>query len=221
MPYLKQIVCLANSRKYKALCVAGKEFTSKTIGPWIRPVSSLTTGQLSVAQTLYSDGSAPVLLDIMEIGLLSHDPEDFQSENHVIDTETHWEKRGTFSRSQLNSLLDKVPKIWLNGFQSNNGLNDRVPEDYAAEKLDSSLLCIRPDELTLYVTKPWDRKTVRAHFGFSGVTYDFKVTDTMIEKEYLKQPDGYQKRGNAVLCISLAPPFKGNCYKLVAGVIRV
>ena len=221
MPYTKQIVCLANSRKFMAFCVAGKEFDGKTIGPWIRPVSSLTTGQLSAAHTSYSGGSVPVLLDIVEIGLLSHDPEDFQSENHLIDTDTRWKKRGRFKRSQLNSLLDNVPRIWLNGSRSKTGLNDRVPEEDAAEQLDSSLLCILPDGLKLRVTEPWDRKTVRARFNFNAVTYDFRVTDTMIENEYLKQYKGYQKTENAVLCISLASAFNGYCYKLVAGVIRL
>ncbi len=221
MSYNKKIVCLANSRKYKAFCVAGKEFDGKTIGPWIRPVSSLTTGQLSEAQTTYSDGSVPVLLDIVGIRLLSHEPEDFQSENHLIDTATSWTKRGRFNRSQLNSLIDKVPSIWLNGSHSKNGRNDRVLEEDAAEQLDSSLLCIRPDGLTLYVTQPWNKKTVRARFNFNAVTYDFKDTDTMIENEYLNQLIGYQNTENAVLCISLAPPFKGYCYKLVAGVIRL
>ena len=216
MPYVTRIVCLANSRKNLGFCVAGKELVGESIGSWSRPVSRLATGQLSADETAYSDGLVPALLDILDIGLLSHEPEAFQSENHLIDTKVPWTKRGTFEVSQVNKLLDDVPSIWLNESHSNAGLNDRLHVEVAGQ-LNSSLLC--PDDLEFRVTKPWDKKTVRARFTFKHVTYDFRVTDPVIETEHLGRPIGYKERGNGVLCISLAPPFNGYCYKLVAGVI--
>lgn len=47
MPYTKRIVCLANSRKYKGSCVAGKEIMGNAFGGWVRPVSKKVHGELT------------------------------------------------------------------------------------------------------------------------------------------------------------------------------
>jgi len=39
MSITKRIVCLANSRKMRGRCIAGRELLPDNVGPWVRPVS--------------------------------------------------------------------------------------------------------------------------------------------------------------------------------------
>jgi hypothetical protein len=221
MSYTKRIICLANSRKNQGRCFAGKELKNGRIRSWIRPVSELPSGQLSTATTRYADGHEAALLDLVDVTLISPQAEDFQTENHIVDVKTQWVKTGEYPVADIDQLLDDAPTLWINGYESGKGLNDRVPEQMAKEELQSSLLLIRPDDLVLRVTRPWDRKELRARFSFHGIMYDFKITDPPLESEYLKLDVGQYGADDVVaLCVSLAPAFNGNCYKLVAGVIR-
>ena len=82
----KRIVCLANSRKLHGRCIAGREFTlDNTPGAWIRPVSNRRHQEVSEYERQYSDGSDPQLLDIVDIPLLQHCPEEYQRENWLLD----------------------------------------------------------------------------------------------------------------------------------------
>jgi len=97
MSYKKKIVCLANSRKYNGRCIAGKEMVSGQYGEWIRPVSDRKEGEISKKEErVFADGSDPQILDIISIALLkplAHKYK-YQTENHLIDSNIHWEKTG-------------------------------------------------------------------------------------------------------------------------------
>jgi len=84
-----QLICLANSSKYKERCIAGISPESKS---WIRPVSPdfPDTGKVS-AKTLIKDGSSVLTLEdikplsILEIPLDKTGPDfGFQSENRTV-----------------------------------------------------------------------------------------------------------------------------------------
>ncbi|MBN1105396.1 MAG: DNA helicase RecQ [Deltaproteobacteria bacterium] len=50
LPHTREIVCLANSRKFSGRCIAGKEIISGRIGQWVRPVGHNETGALSAKE---------------------------------------------------------------------------------------------------------------------------------------------------------------------------
>jgi hypothetical protein len=185
MSYSKRIVCLANSRKPRGKCVAGKEVAGARAGPWIRPVSSRSTHEISLAEQRYVDGSHPQLLDIIDVTFLVASPLGHQTENHRIDSRVRWEEKGKFAFEDLSSLLDNPPTLWENGESTKAGLNDRVNTS-SASKLTSSLVLIALEKLTLRVAiegaffgRP--RKRVRAEFCFKGIWYVLLVTDPVIE----------------------------------------
>lgn len=45
------------------------------------------------------------------------------------------------------------------------------------------------------------------------------MTDPIVERQYLAQPDGDHAVGEAYLTISIGEPYQDYCYKLVATVI--
>ncbi len=147
----KQILCLANSRKLLGHCIAGKELTAEGYGGWIRPVSSSTGGGLTTADINYQNGETPKLLDIMSVPLLDETPYFHQSENHLNNAQQYWAKVGEATHEVLAGIEDRVDTLWLNGYHSTQGLNDRIPESIAKESIVSSLLLIRPTTMIINI----------------------------------------------------------------------
>lgn len=226
MSYSKKIVCLANSRKISGRCIAGKELLEGNYNEWIRPVSKRATGEISEYEKRFEDGEHPHVLDIITIPFVEHRPHNYQQENHLIDDGYYWEKEGTLSLSELPKVVDAVPdELWLNGYSSYNGINDRIPEP-EANRLESSLLLIQPDTLTISVEiegAEFDngKRKVRAIFTHNNHQYKLAVTDPRIESHFLKNEDGqYEVNvGEVYMCISIGEPYNDYCYKLVASII--
>jgi hypothetical protein len=63
-----------------------------------------------------------------------------------------------------------------------------------------------------------DRR-VRADFNYDNASYNFVVTDPVIETEYFDRPDGTYRIKDALLSVSLAEILHGSATKLVAAVI--
>ncbi|MBL7213011.1 MAG: DNA helicase RecQ [Desulfobacteraceae bacterium] len=216
-----QLICLANSRKYSGRCVAGKEFSGNRVGEWVRPVSNRETGELSLKETCYRNGDSPALLDVMAVPLATPDPRSYQTENYIVDT-GQWIRKHQFPLSDLSRLCDPVDSLWINGYQSNNGLNDRMPEETVKERIRSSLLFIRPGQVSIIVEEgPNLLKRVRSRFTFAGADYWLSVTDPVIENRYFPKDVGQYpiNKKNIYLTISIGEPYDGYCYKLVAAVI--
>lgn len=225
MGYTKTIVCLANSRKPPSgRCVAGREVTPLGFGAWIRPVSARPTQEISEEERRYQDGTDPKVLDVIVIEITGAQPQQHQQENHLIDDGYYWVKQRTISWRHLQAAIeDPAGPLWLNGYSSSYGHNDRVPENRASG-LSRSLYLVRPDELTIVVASEGGgfgpaRRRVRARFDLSGQRYCVVVTDPWMERQCLAGNDGETEIDDALLCMSLGESFHSFAYKLAAAVI--
>ena len=128
MADVKQIVCLANSRKLAGRCIAGREWTTESgAGNWIRPVSKRDNREVSEYERQYEDGSDPQVLDIVQVPVLAPKPHSFQTENWLLDDEYYWHKVGRFSQLELPKIADPVEPLWADGYSTYNGRNDKIP----------------------------------------------------------------------------------------------
>jgi len=222
MTFYKTIVCLATSRKRGKRCVAGKEIVNNQLTHnWIRPVSRLETGELSETNMILEKGKGPQLLDVISVPLLSHQSHEYQTENYLIDNHQPWIKKSVLPVGLLSHLCDSVESIWVNGYHTSRGNNDKIPVELVKSEVNTSLLFIQPDSLTICVSTGYrvDKK-IQAHFIYHQQEYKFSVTDLTVEKHYENQPNGdYPVTDKVYLCLSLSEPFEDDCYKLVAGII--
>lgn len=218
----KTFVCLALSRKYGGFCLVGKEWTDGKIGPWFRPVSSKETGELSSGDIRFANGDVPKYLDIITVETKGPADHPYQRENVLLAGERPQIRESKLSLADLPDLVDDAKSLWLTGYHSANGVNDRIPEEALLEKAEPSLYLIRPDGFTILVSDDLDgRKKVRARFSYRETMYLLAVTDPAIEKAYLMKEQGEYPLGDGktYLTVSMSEPFNGYCYKLAAAVI--
>ena len=222
---LKRIVCLANAQKPGGRCVAGKEiFADGHPGGWIRPVSGREGQGVSQQERRLADGGEPSLLDIIDVSLVEARPKLHQRENWLLDPDLRWERVCRISPDQLMQFTDPLVPLWRSGHNSNNGLNDKIP-DSLAEFENSSLRLIRVDRLRVEVFQPGidfgnHRRRVQGQFRYAGTRYRLWITDPEYEERYLELDDGEYGIGECYLTISLGGLYYGYAYKLIAGVIE-
>jgi hypothetical protein len=133
-------------------------------------------------------------------------------------------KSGRFIESSLHQLCDNVESLWVNGYHSSEGYNDRLPLEVANEKLTSSLLFIRPTVFEIEKKESsFIKKKLRGEFIYKGERYNLAVTDPRFEENYSDKSVGLCKIINdqIYLCISLGEPFGEYCYKLIVGIILI
>jgi len=187
-------------------------------------VSARPTQEISEEERRYQDGTDPKVLDVIAIEMTGAQPQHHQQENHLIDDGYYWVKQHTISWRDLQAAVeDPAGTLWLNGYSSSYGHNDRVPEDRSS-CLSRSLYLVRPDELTLVVASEGGgfgpaRRRVRARFDLYGQRYCVVVTDPWMERQCLAGNDGETEIDDALLCVSLGESFHGFAYKLAAAVI--
>ncbi|MFH1318461.1 MAG: hypothetical protein ABIH71_05550 [Candidatus Omnitrophota bacterium] len=222
--FYQEIICLANSRKLKGRCVAGKNCKTRK---WIRPVSSSETGELTIDQIMYESKIVPEILDIIRVPCSCAKPTFYQCENvEVINAK--WQYIGKYPIEKIDDLCERPKTLWVNG----NGFNDRISVEYLQNnKLKTSLMLIkatafkikRQDETVNGMFGPYERKKIRALFTYNAVEYDLGITDPIIEHEYKNKEEGEYlfPFDKIYLCISLGTPYRGYCYKLVAAIIGV
>ncbi len=221
----KRIVCLANSRKLAGRCIAGREWSeARGAGGWIRPVSARDGREVSEYERQYEDGSDPRVLDVVNIPLLEARPEDWQTENWLLDPEYYWEREGTYSWFDLPRLADPVEPLWIDGHSTWNGMNDKIPLELA-RPLSSSLQLIHVAGLGLDVFSPGEafgnaKRRVQGRFSHAGTDYALWVTDPGYERTYLAKLDGAYGIGECYLTVNLGEPYEGACYKLIAAIIE-
>ena len=176
MSDLKRIVCLANSRKLSGRCIAGREWIEgQGAGPWVRPVSARENQEVSEYERQYEDGSDPRVLDIIDIPVLEPQPQDYQTENWLLDPGFYWEKAGGFPRRDLPELVDPIAPLWIDGQSTYHGRNDRIWLE-SADSVSGSLRLIHVDGLNLEVFKPGEafgnsKRRVQGQFTHRGTEY--------------------------------------------------
>jgi hypothetical protein len=221
---VKTIVCLANSRKHSGRCLAGLELIDGSSSGWVRPISDRPTHEVSEQERRYQDGTDPAVLDVINIPLLSPAPTTFQQENWLLDPGYYWQKVGQAAWTDLDGFEDDGVALWINGYETYHGTNNRVPSEQAAG-LTNSLRLIRVEAATLLVHVPGaafsnPKRAVEASFVYAGEEYCLRVTDPVYESRYLARDDGEYEIGEAFLTISLGEEYDGYAYKLVAGVFE-
>lgn len=212
------IVILASSRKNGGICLAGKRLGT---GEWVRPVSVQPGQAWSVRSLNYLAGYVPKVGERFVLPLGQGVPEAYQRENCSVRS-ARWHAAGRMSVRELEALADRPSALWLNGWHTVHGWNDRIPEHVAAQRCDSSLLLIRPDTLRFRLDQGGCTLALRAVFDYGGQHYDLKVTDDRVRALWIERlADGHDGRTDALLCISLGQAYEGYCYKLAAGVIEL
>lgn len=208
----RKIVCLAASNKHGGLCYAGKDMKT---GEWIRPVSG-DKGEEITFQLKYENGQRPEVLDIVEIPLIKKRPNKYQPENFLVDEGRDCRKLGKYELKDLEKLCDDPERIFENeGYETGKVRSETMLES----AMNSSLLFVKVEELTLKRFLWNGKRRVKAVFPYKGTTYDIFVTDPEIPK------NGKDRErllsGNIFLCVSTGLPYTdGYCYKWVASIIH-
>lgn len=155
MAVVKRIVCLANSRKPGGRCVAGIEIDDEwqRVG-WIRPVSDREDQAVADYEQQYQDKSLPCILDIVEVPLKKAQPHEHQQENWLLDGTQRWIKAGAASWEDLTQWGDYPKRLWINGYHTGPGLNNKIPNAVASE-LNSSLCLFKVEILMVHVIMHW------------------------------------------------------------------
>lgn len=230
----KEFICLANSRKPPSgRCIAGKEQKSLS---WIRPISNRVSEEISDEERRFENGKKADVLDIINIPLIKHSPNLFQTKNYLIAGKYYWKKIGEYPKQKLIKLCDYPDKLWLNGYQKGYDYLNNCITETDAQSLKSSLYLITPEELTIIVEKEWPgksyaRRKVKAQFIYNKINYIIVITDPKIEDKYIIKGDNTyfikNPKNRVFMCISLALPWESSsselpkkryCYKLVATV---
>jgi hypothetical protein len=178
-------------------------------------------GELSLAQIALPDGETPALLDVLSVPLQEKVPHTCQSENHLIGA-GRWGRRGSWPASRVGELVDHVHELWIGGYHSQSGRNDRIPVGLVEAEVTSSLLFVEAEGLVLGVERrPDGLHRIRARFTFRGVEYGLIVTDPLIETRYLPRDVGLYPVAvpSVPMTVSISEPFQGSCYKLAAALI--
>ena len=180
--------------------------------------------EVSEYERQYRDGSDPRVLDIMDVPLIGPQPKGFQQENWLLDPNCYWEKVGRLPWAELARLVDPAAPLWVDGHNTFNGRNDKIPLTQADE-LGSSLRLVRVPRLTLSVLTPGEdfgspKRRVQGRFVHHRTEYRLWVTDPSYERTYLAKPGGDYEVGESFLTVSLGEPFNNACYKLIAAVLE-
>ncbi len=119
------------------------------MGGWVRPVSNRPTQEIAVEERRYENGEDPKLLDVISIRMQGHVPHAHQTENHLIDAGYYWVKEGTVTWGDLDAAVEDFQgALWVDGYHSYNGENDRIPEAQTLE-LGHSLTLVETENLVI------------------------------------------------------------------------
>lgn len=217
------IICLANSIKNSGFCVAGIELDHhSTPIRWIRLIGNNNPRGLTHSDYRYRNGHTPQVFDVIHIPVVAYQPSSYHVENWLIDTTRYWQKRGEWGLDttikNLSSHIYHGP-LWINGYRSSTGANNRIPEELFGS-LGSSLQLIIADDVKLYAIRSAYKTDSKlyAHFEFADNRYVLSVTDPQILEKYSHISGKFNPLwlGRCLMTISLGEPYEGYTYKLAA-----
>jgi RecQ family ATP-dependent DNA helicase len=218
---LTELVCLANSRKHGARCIAGIELPS---GAWIRPVSNLDDGRVERATRLV-DGREPSLGDVLAIPLADTGPNfGFERENRSI-LPGPWRLGRVASMQELLGLVSGDRCVLHN---DENYVTEEFMASLPFEKR-RTLQLSEAGDVSVFSAGPsanGGRKWKVAFSTLSGARMTCMLTDPVLME---KLETGYVPCPHALLTVSLSMAFRPAnwegegtpCWKLVAGVIEL
>lgn len=220
----KTFVCLAKSWRPGGYCFAGREYDNGQIGSWLRPISFRDDNAVWDSECRYQNGSIPKPLDIVRFEIKGHCPDGVQSENCYFDSQVHWEKVGSFSKSHLISICDEPDSIWGVGQSSVNGLNDKVLCMFGPPYTNSLLLIHSPEGKVVkqkeYINDE-EKIRLRLEFSYGGSVYLLSLKDSQYSYDYKSKEFGEYRIGPCCVTVSLTKPYKdGYCYKIAAALFR-
>ena len=218
-----EFVCLANSRKMSARCVAGLRTDT---GEWIRPVSTQEHGVLTYLLRYLGEGGDPRHFDVLRVSFEKPLPSPAQPENWLIDGQ-RWDLVRRPAPSEFSGLLQKrlYQGETLFGSCADRIAVGVVGNGCAAE----SLLLVKPREPRWLTALYGGEKRARVAFGIGSVSYNLPVTDPPVADRLKNLPAGQhsapeigleeEEASRMLFTISLGEAYQGNHYKLVASVL--
>ncbi len=221
MSPLSRIICLANSRKHGAYCVAGID---PSTGTWIRPVSGLDDGRVERAILLIDD-KAPSLGDVIEIPLAQSGPDfGFECENLSI-LPGKWRLQNALNPKELlpycseeryilHNSENNVPLAYLRSLPFEQRCTLQLVEAFEFEAFSTGL------------SAQGGRKWHGSFVVHSGERLTTRITDPVLTE---KLEQGYLPGTHCVVTVSLSMPFcpedsesdEESCWKLIAGVVEL
>ena len=217
----KYFICLANSYKHGGRCIAGIEITFDINGNpfiahhpdgrpvWIRPVSDTPDGAIptEIAQNIK-------LFAVVKLTDVIPCP----NKAHVEDVRySRMECRhGSFTPNEqlLQLCLDKK-------HQNIFYFQGKAISAQMVERLDYSLMLIKPDEAEAYIDESREKSKYRMKFSYYGLHYDFSITDPEFLETFKANPKIGTDLKDLYLALSLGMEFEGFHFKLVATVIQI
>ncbi len=202
----KNVLILANSRKLRGRCVAGKDED----GNWIRLVKpngiSIPTDEANDLNILY----------IYIVKGLQYEEGvcEYHTENHTYASYKLVDSLS--AESQIIKYLDNPLNIY------GSTRRKLYPNEFC--NFDKSLLLVKVNNLLIQKVRTQYGVRNRCNFVYNNMDYlDFSLTDPKYEENFKLHDIGYEENyERAYLTISLGEPYDDGCaYKLVAGVITV
>jgi len=204
---------LANSKKNRGYCVAGRDVITNK---WVRLVGDSDGAELNLNQIIYNDiigGKQKTPYEpfnkFLRIDIGTAVPLKYQPENFIVN-QNIWQE---IQCPNYNISFDDPADLW--------GAGDRVLTDDIEQNrviISQSLYIIKVTNLTFYVS---EHNTNRACFQYRNNIYDLGVTiNPIIFNDIVSK----ERAHDNILTISLAGPFFNRYtnqlehYKLVAAV---
>jgi hypothetical protein len=209
-----KIIVLANSKKNGGRCIAGKSLSSTPYFSWVRPVADRGNNSIMRNEYTYESGGEPRLLDVAEISLIGPCGEPPQTENWILNNSVKWKKAMELNLDLLPIFTDPDASLWIDGFSSSGGFNDRVPEKLIGS-VQSSLRLIAVNDLRIQ----FFGDKARGFFNYLGENYGLVVTDPVQINHLRSMGSGEYAVGDVFLTISLGEYYQGYRYKLIAAII--
>lgn len=217
----KYIICLANSYKHGGRCIAGIEITFDTNGKpfivrhpdgrpiWLRPVSDSPDG--SISNEIAKDIK---LFSVIKVTDVVPCP----NKAHVEDIKySQLEGQHGYFTPNDNLLQLCLDKKHQNIFY----FQGKAVSAQMVERLDYSLMLIKPNDVEAYVDENREKSKYRMKFSYYGSHYDFSITDPEFLEAFKTNPELGSNLKNVYLALSLGMEFEGFHFKLVATVIQL